>query len=179
MDPAELEALKYPTGKLEWEKDYSMAVIQSLIDKIEKQPDNLREVVQGISADNQNYSYRPGGWTIRQIIHHVSDSHLNAYIRTKLALTEDCPTIKPYDENKWADLFDTAHADFLISVHLLDTIHKRWVILLRSLKREDFDREYFHPEMKRKVPLTHLLSIYAWHGDHHIGQIRGALKNKF
>lgn len=179
MTTEELEQLKYPTGKLAWEKEYSMQMIQSLINKIEAAPDKLKEVVQDINTANNNYSYRPNGWTIQQIIHHLADSHLNAYTRTKLTLTEDCPTIKPYDENKWANLFDTENTDILVSLNLFTALHQRWVILLNSLRREDFEREFFHPEMKRNVALTNLLSIYAWHGDHHIAQIRGAIKNKF
>jgi hypothetical protein len=179
MTTSELEQLKYPEGKIQWETDYTPEVLNALIEKIEAQPGKLYQTVHALSLEQLKYSYRPGGWNVQQIIHHIADSSLNAYIRTKLTLTEDRPVIKPYNENKWADLFDSEHADFLVSVHMLDTIHKRWVVLLKSLNANDFDREYFHPEMDRNVSLKHLVSIYAWHGDHHIAQIKVALEKKF
>jgi hypothetical protein len=174
-----LEQLKYPVGKLQWEKEYTREVIKKLINKIEKQACNLKAALETITPGELKYSYRPGGWNIRQIVHHVADSSLNAYIRTKFALTEDTPTIKPYDENKWAELADTADTDISVSVNLFEAVQIRWVVLFRSLKHDDFNRDFFHPEMNRKVALTHLLSIYAWHADHHAAQIRVAREKKF
>ncbi len=178
ITPEELEKLKYPIGKVQFETEYSHSKIQTIITKIETQADALRTLIKTIGEADLKYSYRPGGWCIRQIIHHIPDSSVNAYIRTKLALTENTPTIKPYDENKWAEMPDN-NADIKISVELLDATHKRWTNLLRHIQPEDFNREFYHPEMKRNVPLTQHLSIYAWHGHHHIAQIKIALEKKF
>lgn len=118
--------------------------------------------------------YRPGGWTARQVIHHVADSHMNAYIRFRLALTEEQPTIKPYDEKRWAELPDARSADVAVSLALLDSLHHRWVLLLRTLKMEDFRRTYNHPEYGiRRLDWNVLL--YGWHGRHHVAHVRSVL----
>ncbi len=175
----ELEQLKYPTGKLSYEQHYSDTIRENLITRIERLPADLRAVTISLQAVELSYRYRPDAWNIRQIIHHVSDSHINAYIRLKLTLTEDNPTIKPYNENKWAVTTDALQDNLELSLSITENIHKKLVLLLRNMKEADFERTYFHPEMKRNVPLTHLLSMYAWHGHHHLAQIKVAREKKF
>jgi hypothetical protein len=179
LSEQELEQLKYPTGKLQWETEYTPEVIRKLIAKIEQFPADLRTLAGSLTKEDLSYGYRPGGWNIRQIIHHISDSHINAYIRTKLAITEENPTIKPYDENKWAAMVDANDDNIEVSILITENIHKKLVPILKSLDFEDFDRTYYHPDMKRDVPLGQLLSIYAWHGHHHLGQIKTALLKRF
>lgn len=175
----ELESLKYPVGKLAWENEYTPEVIDSLIRHIETFPTLLNSTAQQLKESDLAYSYRPGGWNIRQIIHHLADSHSNGLIRNKLALTEENPTIKPYNENKLAALADSLVMPIDASVLILNGVHARWSYLLRSMQHGDFSRTYFHPEHQKTWSLAQLLSIYAWHGRHHIGHITTALEQKF
>ncbi|MFL5752757.1 MAG: YfiT family bacillithiol transferase [Bacteroidia bacterium] len=179
LSEQELNELKYPTGKLTWESEYTDEVIDGLIRHIEAFPIMLNEVAQSLKESDLVYSYRPGGWNIRQIIHHLADSHSNGFIRNKLALTENNPTIKPYDENAFAALPDTAKMPIDASVFVINGIHARWSYLLRSMKAEEFKRTYFHPENQKTWAISSLLSIYAWHGKHHVGQIKVAMERKF
>jgi hypothetical protein len=133
-------------------------------------PAKLREAVRGLTPDRLDTPYRDGGWTPRQIVHHVPDSHLNAYVRFKLALTEDVPLIKPYDQDLWAGLDDSRLTPIETSLALVEALHVRWVILLRSLPDASFQRTFNHPEMGI-VPLDRVLALYAWHGQHHAAQI--------
>jgi uncharacterized damage-inducible protein DinB len=142
-----------------------------MIDTIARTPDDLRRAVQPLSAEQLDTPYRPGGWTVRQVVHHVPDSHLNAYIRFKLALTEDAPTIKPYDEARWAELSDSRDTPIDTSLTLLTSLHERWVRLLRAMKPADFARQVNHPEWSAPAPLDVFLALYAWHGPHHVGHI--------
>src|SRR6185503_13578635 len=130
----------------------------------------FREAVRGLSDDRLSTPYRPGGWTVRQLAHHVPDSHLNAYVRLKLALTEETPTIKPYDEALWARLPDSDVVPVETSLVLLESVHARWVALLRSMKDEDFNRRYNHPDTGNH-DLNYLVALYAWHGPHHTAHI--------
>ena len=133
-------------------------------------PQRFRKAVTGLSDSQLSTPYRDGGWTVRQLVHHVPDSHMNAYIRCKLALTEDSPTIKPYDQEAWANLADSALTSAEVSLSLLEAVHTRWVNLLRSLKPEDFQRKFNHPETGvQSVDST--IALYAWHGNHHLGHI--------
>jgi hypothetical protein len=162
--------LRYPIGKLKIENEVTPEQRSLFIAQIEEAPAKLRAAVEGFSNDQFNTPYRPDGWTVRQVVHHLPDSHLNAYVRFRLALTEDQPTIKPYHEDKWAELSDarTAPPDF--SLDLIDSLHRRWVMLLRSLSPEDFARSFRHPELGN-LTLNQTLTIYAWHGRHHVAQI--------
>jgi hypothetical protein len=117
--------------------------------------------------------YRPGGWTVRQVVHHVPDSHLNAYLRFKLALTEENPTIKPYEEARWAELPDTAGTQIGVSLVMLEALHRRWVNLLRSMSEEQWGRTYFHPDQNKSLRLDGVLAMYSWHGKHHTAHITG------
>jgi hypothetical protein len=140
------------------------------MDEIEQAPARLRAVVAGLSDAQLDTPYRPVGWTVRQVVHHVPDSHLNSYVRFRLALTEKEPTIKPYDESRWAELTDARTAPIEISLALLESLHARWTLLLHSLKPEDFSREFRHPELGT-VSLDKNLALYAWHGRHHVAHI--------
>lgn len=133
-------------------------------------PESMSQAVSGLTESQLDTAYRDGGWTVRQVVHHVPDSHLNAYIRFKLALTEDNPTIKAYDESAWAALKDSELTPIEVSLALLDSLHARWAVLLRSLKPEDFQRKWVHPE-SGPHDLDWLLGLYAWHGKHHVSHI--------
>jgi hypothetical protein len=162
--------LQYPVGRFEWSGPNSPDDRHRLLDQIEQTPAKLRAVVEGLSAEQLDTPYRPGGWTVRQVVHHVPDSHLNSYIRFKLALTEDEPIIKPYEQTRWAELEDGKTADIGISLALLESLHKRWILLLRSLSAADFARKFRHPELG-EVTLDMNLALYAWHGRHHVAHI--------
>jgi len=162
--------LQYPIGKFEWQGSLSDDGRHRAIDAIEATPAKLREAVRGLSGEQLDTPYRPGGWTVRQVIHHLPDSHINSYVRFKLALTEDAPLVKPYDEKKWADLEDTKRTPVETSLVLLDALHARFVNLLRAMTREDFQRTFRHPELGI-VTLERNVALYAWHGPHHVAQI--------
>ncbi|MGA2920455.1 MAG: YfiT family bacillithiol transferase [Candidatus Sulfotelmatobacter sp.] len=162
--------LRYPIGKFHYEGPPTEDQRKQLLDEIEQAPAKLRAAVKGLSDQQLNTPYRPDGWTVRQLTHHVPDSHLNAYIRFKLALTEEEPTIKPYAEDRWAQLADTTATPVEVSLTLLDSLHARWIRLLRSLKPEDWKRTFRHPELGL-MPLEKNLALYAWHGRHHVAHI--------
>ena len=162
--------LQYPVGRFDWRTKPGDAERRKAIDEIAVLPAAMRKAVHGLTEEQLNTPYRPGGWTVRQVAHHVPDSHLNAYVRFKLALTEDRPTIKPYDEKRWAELPDTVHTPIAISLALLEALHERWVVLLRSLEPKDFSRTIVHPA-SGEMDLDKLVSHYAWHGRHHVAHI--------
>lgn len=162
--------LRYPIGKFSFKGSLTPAEREEAIDQIEKMPVGLREAVKGLSDEQLDTPYRPEGWTLRQVVHHLPDSHMNAYMRFRLGLTEDEPTIKPYYEDQWAELTDARSADIDISLNLLESLHQRWVLLLRSMSEEDCMRKVNHPE-QGIVPLDKFISLYAWHGRHHIAHI--------
>jgi uncharacterized damage-inducible protein DinB len=164
--------LRYPIGPFEWNGESSEEQRRERIDRIEAAPVRLMAAVQGLSEEQLDTAYRPGGWTIRQVVHHVADSHLNSYTRFRLALTEDVPAIKGYDQERWAELPDAKTAPVLVSLVLLEALHRRWVQLLRSMAPADFARTFVHSELG-KVTLDRNLALYAWHGDHHTGHITG------
>lgn len=162
--------LRYPVGKFHFNGPFSDDQKAKLIDEIAQAPANLRGSVKDLAPLQLDTPYRPEGWTLRQVAHHVPDSHLNAYIRFKLALTEEEPTIKPYEEDRWAQLPDTKNTPVEVSLALLDSLHDRWVRLLRALEPEDWKRTFRHPELGL-VSLEKNLAIYAWHGRHHVAHI--------
>ncbi len=165
-----MEDLRYPIGKFRFEGPLSEAQKSQFVDDIAQAPGHLRNAVKGLSAAQLDTPYRPEGWTVRQVAHHVPDSHLNAYTRFKLALTEDEPTIKPYAEDRWAKLGDVAATPVEVSLALLESLHDRWVRLLRSLKPEEWKRSFRHPELGT-VSLEKNLALYAWHGKHHVAHV--------
>jgi uncharacterized damage-inducible protein DinB len=162
--------LRYPIGKFQYEGSPTPNQSKELLLDIEQAPTRLRAAVKGLSQQQLDTPYRPEGWTVRQVAHHVPDSHLNAYTRFKLALTEDEPTIKPYAEDRWARLADTQATPIEVSLALLDSLHDRWMRLLRSLQPEDWKRTFRHPEMG-VMNLEKTLALYAWHGRHHVAHI--------
>jgi uncharacterized damage-inducible protein DinB len=162
--------LRYPIGKFHYDGPVGERQKQTWLDEIAETPANLRRALNGLSDAQLDTPYRPGGWTVRQVVHHVPDSHLNSYMRFKLALTEDEPTIKPYAEDRWAELADTKATPIEVSLTMLDALHDRWVRLLRSLGPEDWKRTFRHPELGPMM-LEKNLALYAWHGKHHVAHI--------
>lgn len=165
-----MEDLQYPIGKFDLQAEVAEAERNRFIDEIAATPSLLRRAVEGLSPEQLATPYRPAGWTVRQVVHHLSDSHLNSYVRFKLALTEDEPTIKTYMEDRWAELADGRSAPVEVSLTLLEALHERWVTLLRSLSSSDFARAFRHPELGL-VPLHKSVALYAWHGQHHVAHI--------
>lgn len=163
----ESEDLKFPIGRFSGSKEYSAHEIQSNIQVISAIPSKFINLLGGWDEDRLNTPYRPDGWTVRQLVHHVADSHMNAYVRFRLALTEDSPTIKPYKEAAWAELADAKTAPVDLSLQLMKYIHLRWVLLLNSMSESDWKKTYVHPETKRSVPLYEVVAMYAWHSEHH------------
>ena len=164
------EDLRYPIGKLQREDNLSDARRREMIAQIEETPARLREAVKGLSPEQIETPYREGGWTVRQLVHHVADSHLNAYVRFKLAFTEDQPTIKPYEQDRWAETVDGRTAPVEVSLGLIEALHSRWVMFLKSMSAAGFARKFNHPEMGL-LTVEKLLGIYAWHGRHHTAHI--------
>ena len=162
--------LRFPVGKFTYDGPPSEQQKQQFLDEIAQTPAKLRGAVRGLSESQLDTPYRPDGWTVRQVVHHVPDSHLNSYVRFKLALTEDDPTIKPYAEDRWAELADTKATPVEVSLTLLDSLHDRWVRLLRSLTPEEWKRTFRHPELG-PMTLEKTLALYAWHGRHHVAHI--------
>ena len=161
---------RFPIGKFHYEGPPSEAQRQGFIADIANTPAALRAADAGLSPQQLDTPYREGGWTVRQVVHHVPDSHMNAYVRFKLALTEDEPTIKPYAENLWAELPDTKSTPVEVSLVLLESLHDRWVRLLRSLGPADWKKQFRHPELG-VVSLEKNVGIYAWHGRHHVAHV--------
>jgi len=162
--------LRYPIGKFTYDVPPTPEQRLKFLDDVEQAPRRLRAAVKGLSNQQLDTPYRPDGWTVRQVAHHIPDSHLNAYVRFKLALTEEEPTIKPYEEDRWARLADTQATPVEVSLQLLDSLHDRWVRLLRSLQPGDWKRSFRHPALGL-VSLERNLALYAWHGRHHVAHI--------
>ena len=171
MDTLEVEKLKFPVGKMPMESKFTQEEILNNIKTIEEFPANIRKAVKDLTDEQLDTPYRPGGWTPRILVHHVGDSHMNAFMRCKLALTEDSPTIKPYFEDRWAELADYKNTPVEISLVLLDNLHKRWVILLNSLTSADMKKDFIHPEHNTKFSVEQVINLYAWHSRHHLAHI--------
>jgi hypothetical protein len=165
--------LQYPIGRFQWPTAITAQDRRQWIDALAALPSQLRTAVAPLTEAQLATPYRPGGWTLRQTIHHVADSHMNSYVRFRLALTEDAPVIKPYDEARWAELADAANAEVDISIVLLSALHLRWVLLLESLTEEQWQRTFVHPDHGPRR-LDETLALYAWHGAHHLAHITGA-----
>jgi hypothetical protein len=171
-----MEDPRYPIGKFQALTSVNDSQRRELIQQIAEAPARLRATVQGMSDHQLDTPYREGGWTVRQVAHHLTDSHMNAYIRIKLALTENEPTIKPYEEKLWAELVDARTMPVEPSLQILESLHKRWVLLLRSLAPSDFSRTFRHPQSGVR-DVDWILQLYAWHGRHHVAHIT-SLKEK-
>lgn len=169
--------LRYPIGKSDMKTPLANGERAQRIDFIAALPAQLRKAVSGLTDAQLDTPYRPGGWTVRQVVHHVADSHMNAFIRFRLGLTEDNPTIKPYDEKAWCELPDTKHLPVEISLNLLDALHERMVHLLRSVPPSNFQRQIYHPE-NGPMTLDAVVSLYAWHGQHHTAHVTALRKRE-
>ncbi|KXZ23536.1 metal-dependent hydrolase [Bacillus nakamurai] len=165
------ENLKFPIGEYKPAEFISAEQRQEWINTLEHAPAKLEHAVIAMSDSQLDTPYRDGGWTVRQVVHHMADSHMNGYIRFKLSLTEEEPAIRPYDEKCWADLHDSKTADCGASIELLTILHKRWADLLRSMTDAQFKRTFFHPATKETTTLENALGLYVWHSEHHIAHI--------
>lgn len=171
MNDTALSRLRFPVGEFDAGAPATAKDHARFIDEIAAAPAALRAAIAGLDAAQLATPYRPGGWTVTQVVHHVPESHMQAYSRFKLALTEDQPTVKPYDEAKWAQLPDVEKTPVSVSLTLLEALHARWVVLLRSMSPEAYKRTYMHPEYKKVFTLEQVLAMYAWHGRHHVAHI--------
>ena len=169
-DPS-LDALRYPIGRYLRPEAFDPASAPDWISAIDALPRWMDIIVENLDAHQLDTPYRPGGWTMVQTIHHLADSHMNAFVRLKLALTEDLPTIKPYEEARWAETPEVQSVPVNVSITLLHALHRRWTALLRELRPDQWGRSYFHPEEGREVPLWDMTAMYAWHGRHHMEQM--------
>jgi hypothetical protein len=166
-----IERLQYPIGRFCWKDENSPQDRDEWLSTIRDTPGEVRRVVAGLTDEQLDTPYRPAGWTVRQVVHHYADDHLNTYVRFKLALTENTPTIKPYDEAQWAALPDARLSPIEPSLMLLVALHQRWMEAWKDLKETDWQRTFHHPK-RGEVSLEHLASLYAWHGRHHVAQVR-------
>ncbi|MEO1652304.1 MAG: YfiT family bacillithiol transferase [Bacteroidota bacterium] len=178
MDSPSLESLKYPIGGYQKPAQFDYASKTRWMAQLSTLPEEMEKAVAGLNEDQLDEPYRPEGWTIREVIHHVPDSHLNGYIRFKWALTEQDPRIKPYFEDRWAALDDYQDTPIEVSLQLLKSLHYRWVILMKSLSAEDWTFQYHHPEFEEPISLDEALAIYAWHGQHHLAHITELRKRR-
>ena len=173
-----LEQLKYPAVKFVKPESITKEIIDSAISEIENFPSLVKFEIQNLEEKDLQLRYRPEGWTITQVVHHCADSHINSYMRFKLALTENVPTIKPYEESLWAELPDNNLSPF-VSLKLLDALHEKWVYILKSLSEEDLNKEFIHPEQSEKISLKENILIYRWHCRHHLAHIKQAKELRF
>jgi uncharacterized damage-inducible protein DinB len=170
ITPEDAPDLRYPIGKFNFPDAVSADDRARFITEIAEAPLKLREAVKGLDDAQLNTPYRPGGWTIRQLVHHVPDSHMNSYVRFRWTLTEEQPTVKPYLEDRWAELPDARTAPVEVSLRLLESLHSRWLGLLRSLTEEDWKRTFRHPDLGL-ISLDKNAALYAWHGRHHVAHV--------
>ncbi len=166
------EYTRNPAGKFQKPTATDKKSLQSYIDTIASFPDRLSRTIEKLPEDQLASFTLPGVWTVNQVIHHLADSHINSFVRTKLILTEDNPTVKPYDEGAWSKLSDVTQVPARVSLDILKNLHERWVTLFNSLGDEAFERTYFHPEHKTTGRLADIVALYAWHGNHHMGYIQ-------
>ncbi len=178
MTNSELEQLKYPIGKFDCPNEITKEQIKSWISILEHFPNRLENLVQDLSDSQLDTPYRPEGWTIRQVVHHLADSHQHSYIRFKWALTEDKPVIKAYNEQDWAELPDAKTAPIQMSLDHLKSIHYKLVYLLKSLSLDDLNKSFIHPDANQEVFLKQNIGMYAWHSNHHYAHIENLLKRK-
>ena len=177
--PSDIEKLRFPVGRYVVPEEITPEIRGEWSQIIAETPTQLRERIQGLDETALNWRYRPNGWNIRQVVHHFADSHANAIIRMKLTLTEDNPTIKPYNEALWAELADTLKGDLNDSLNSVEGIHNRWSVLLAAIKEAEWGRTFYHPEYDRTYTLEESLGNYAWHCEHHLAHIDQAIKLRF
>ena len=168
----DIEKLKYPIGKFEKPTTITKDILKIWISDISTFPKKLSTEVLNLTNKQLDTQYRPNGWTIRQVVHHCADSHMNSFIRFKLALTEDNPTIKPYHEDLWAELADAKDMPIGPSLKILEGLHYRWVVLIKSLSADDLQKTFFHPANQKTMSLATTIALYAWHSKHHLGHVK-------
>ncbi len=178
MTPEELEQLKYPIGKPQIPEKITASHLLEWFDILEKFPQRLQQLVANLSNEQLDTPYRPEGWTVRQVVHHLADSHHNSYTRFKWALTEDKPLIKAYDEGRWAELHDSKSAPILLSLNVLTALHAKWVYFLKGLPPQELKRTFIHPDGHEEVSLAENVGIYAWHCVHHFAHIHNLIQRK-
>lgn len=171
----DLEKLKFPIGHFSMPEIFDQKQINTWISEIEALPDQLKNATENLTDEELNQTYRPEGWTLRQVVHHIPDSHINAYIRFKQAITEDVPVIRPYYEERWAETGEAKNGDIKLSIDLLAALHQRWVAFLKTLNQEDYQRKYIHPAQAKELTLANMLGMYAWHGKHHLAHITNTI----
>ncbi|MEE9371574.1 MAG: putative metal-dependent hydrolase [Saprospiraceae bacterium] len=174
----EIEKFKYPIGKFKTSDKNSVLERTTFIKNIEVLPQKMRKAVEGLNDVHLDTPYRPDGWTIRQVVHHVADSHINSYVRFKWAMTENVPFIKAYQEKDWAKQPDALKGDVTLSLHLLDALHARWTYFLKEMSDNDFKRQLQHPDWARKLSLNIMCAMYSWHSLHHTAHITELRKRK-
>lgn len=172
------DELRYPVGKFAPQNSYLTEDVKSNIERIERIPEEVEKLVRTFGTNLWETPYREGGWTARQVVHHMADSHLNAYIRFKWTLTESTPIIKAYDEKAWAETPETK-LDPAISISFLKALHIKWTALLTLLSADDLKKEFIHPDTKKHMPLDRLIALYAWHGEHHLGHLKIVANKRF
>ena len=177
MTEHDLYQLRYPIGEFEKPDSITSNHIDEWIRTIEDFPKRVKAITDGLSEEELNYQYRPDGWTIKQVVHHCADSHMNSIIRFKLALTEDSPTIRPYFEDRWAKLTDYDH-DIQLAMTILEGVHAKLGIVLRAIDSDQLKREFIHPEHGKRFSIEETMGVYAWHSNHHFAHIEQALKHK-
>jgi len=178
MNLQTLEKLKFPIGEFHKTDSISKTDIENWIATIEAFPSKIKSLTQSLSIEELNWIYRPKGWSIKQVVHHCADSHMNSLIRFKLALTEDVPDIKPYEEQLWAELADGNSNDISPSLQIIEGVHARWVLLLKSFGTKELKKQFFHPGNMKIVSLEENIGVYAWHCNHHLAHIEQALLHK-
>ncbi|MBK8426050.1 MAG: putative metal-dependent hydrolase [Lewinellaceae bacterium] len=165
------DKLRYPIGQFEYGKSYSLDETRKHIKILSKFPKELKNAIKKLKSGELEKTYRPDGWTVRQVINHLADSHMNGYTRMKLAVTENTPIIKPYEEQLWAELEDGKHGSIKPSVKLISALHNRWANFLKSLQEDDLDKGYYHPASKRTILIQEAIATYVWHSQHHLAHI--------
>lgn len=172
-----LEALKFPIRKFQFDSDVTRQQLQHWITTIQSFSQEIEKTTQSLTTEQLNWRYRPDGWSIKQVVHHLADSHMNALIRIKLALTEDSPVIRPYEEARWAELCDGLSNDISASLKIINGVHEKWAHVLKNLSDEQWNKMYFHPQHQRLLSIKEGLGIYDWHCKHHLAHIKQALEN--
>ncbi|RJE71476.1 YfiT family bacillithiol transferase [Reichenbachiella sp. MSK19-1] len=175
MDEKTLYKLKYPIGEFEKPSSITTTQREMWINSIQSFPEGIKQLTDGLSIVQLNWPYRPDGWTIKQVVHHCADSHMNSLMRFKLALTEDSPEIRPYHEDRWAQLIDSQDDDLSYTLMLLEGLHYRLVSVIKNLSKTDLQREFVHPEHGKRFTLEETIGTYAWHSEHHLAHIQQAL----